>query len=451
MDKAREPLQTSLWISEDVPERDMNPTNCVTAPDQRHCSVRGIPHDLEGVVASFLFLLNERPAILRPTLCAYTAGQELDERSWNRGPGPLARVAADLAVGDSTAPAVPAWPSEDTMADDAPAADPAAIEPTIIDLTSDDDDDDVGVPTPAPTGRDRQSLPHRPSSAHLLPRPPSPTLLDLTSPAARPPRFPRDIIDVDALPDRALPPPPPGTLHPSSPDLEVTGARRIWPLDRPRPPLPPLPAASRNAWVDYDQLLLHDAQALEQARTSRPGLANLLPPRYSWRATGPVDVDVDVPPSIHLHRTSHLTLGMIRHPDIIETIVPATQIRLGTPPPFAAPGALDYQHRALAGPGRPPEPSPDPARAGYTRTPTEQDMVVCPNCGDELTTGETEGKRQVWFVKACGHVYCGDCAIHRGKSPKKGAARQGSGEPFRNCKVCNRPVYMPKAMRQLYV
>lgn len=49
---------------------------------------------------------------------------------------------------------------------------------------------------------------------------------------------------------------------------------------------------------------------------------------------------------------------------------------------------------------------PPPAPEGFTRDPTEEDTIVCPNCEEELAVGESEEKRQVWVVKACGHVSC---------------------------------------------
>lgn len=48
--------------------------------------------------------------------------------------------------------------------------------------------------------------------------------------------------------------------------------------------------------------------------------------------------------------------------------------------------------------------APSPPREGFTRSPKEDDVLVCPNCGDELCAGGTDLKRQVWVVKACGHV-----------------------------------------------
>lgn len=55
---------------------------------------------------------------------------------------------------------------------------------------------------------------------------------------------------------------------------------------------------------------------------------------------------------------------------------------------------------------RPREPAykpPSPAPEGFTRNIQEHDIVVCPNCEDELGTGD-ECKQQIWVVKQCGHV-----------------------------------------------
>ncbi|KAI4197812.1 MAG: hypothetical protein LQ346_002909 [Caloplaca aetnensis] len=48
--------------------------------------------------------------------------------------------------------------------------------------------------------------------------------------------------------------------------------------------------------------------------------------------------------------------------------------------------------------------APSPPRAGFTRSPKEDDALVCPNCEDELGLGNDDIKRQVWVIKACGHV-----------------------------------------------
>ncbi|KAL8694471.1 MAG: hypothetical protein Q9218_000884 [Villophora microphyllina] len=81
---------------------------------------------------------------------------------------------------------------------------------------------------------------------------------------------------------------------------------------------------------------------------------------------------------------------------------------------YRLPGDLDFvsqgfQMGDVAGvrQAQPPLPTydtPSPARQGYTRSPKEHDALICPNCEEELGMGNSEDKRQVWVVKACGHV-----------------------------------------------
>jgi hypothetical protein len=51
-----------------------------------------------------------------------------------------------------------------------------------------------------------------------------------------------------------------------------------------------------------------------------------------------------------------------------------------------------------------PYKAPRAAAEGFTRKVEEDEMVVCPHCGDELGTGIDDLKRQIWVVKQCGHV-----------------------------------------------
>lgn len=48
--------------------------------------------------------------------------------------------------------------------------------------------------------------------------------------------------------------------------------------------------------------------------------------------------------------------------------------------------------------------SPNPAPSGFSYTPNEKDTFVCPNCDNELRTGDDDVERSVWVIKACGHV-----------------------------------------------
>jgi len=81
----------------------------------------------------------------------------------------------------------------------------------------------------------------------------------------------------------------------------------------------------------------------------------------------------------------------------------------------------------LGEPARPATPkyeAPPPPEKGFTRSPEEDEEVVCPNCGDELGVSKDETKAQVWVVKGCGHAYCGECATRKAlPASKKGKGR----------------------------
>lgn len=113
-----------------------------------------------------------------------------------------------------------------------------------------------------------------------------------------------------------------------------------------------------------------------------------------------------------------------------------------------------------ARPTTPPYEAPKEPGTGFTRSPAEDEEVVCPNCGDELAVGKDELKQQVWVVKACGHVskasrrhhieswvpkltsqqaYCGECATRaRTYSSKKGKGKATDPSvppPLKKCVV----------------
>lgn len=155
---------------------------------------------------------------------------------------------------------------------------------------------------------------------------------------------------------------------------------------------------------------------------------------------------------------------------------------------------MDYQNAAfrlgtnddieLGPPGNqtPPRTSParepiPPAKPGFTRSAGEDDICVCPNCDEELCTGEDEVKRQIFVVKACGHVsgippffyhareevlaktitqvYCGECARNRQKSKRNGKAPAHTLKvpPFDKCKVpdCGKSVKSSTSMIQIFL
>ncbi|KAJ5800098.1 uncharacterized protein N7518_002166 [Penicillium psychrosexuale] len=118
---------------------------------------------------------------------------------------------------------------------------------------------------------------------------------------------------------------------------------------------------------------------------------------------------------------------------------------------------LGLLHSAVLYPPIQPAPQPrssykglSPAPEGFTRLLAEDDVPICPNCQDELGTGEGL-KQQIHIAKPCGHVYCGECAGNRSISKSKKAASKT--KPFSRCQVagCNKPVSSPTAMYHLYL
>jgi len=95
--------------------------------------------------------------------------------------------------------------------------------------------------------------------------------------------------------------------------------------------------------------------------------------------------------------------------------------------------AMDYVTPAwgmgYAGGNEPTQPQYEPpvaAATGFTRSPKEDEVVVCPNCGDELAVGDSDDKQEVWVIKKCGHAYCGDCARNHAKSSR--GSKKGKGK-----------------------
>lgn len=81
-----------------------------------------------------------------------------------------------------------------------------------------------------------------------------------------------------------------------------------------------------------------------------------------------------------------------------------------TAPAFLLPGDLDFGTAAFNFGYDSPEPepatyeAPPPPPTGFTRSPQEDETVICPNCDRELCSGETDLDKQVWVLKTCGHV-----------------------------------------------
>ncbi|KIW86247.1 hypothetical protein Z517_01642 [Fonsecaea pedrosoi CBS 271.37] len=125
---------------------------------------------------------------------------------------------------------------------------------------------------------------------------------------------------------------------------------------------------------------------------------------------------------------------------------------------------FDVFDRSSETPQEVPEPykGPPTAKEGFIRTFGEEDVILCPMCGDELAVGKGDVKKQVWVVKNCGHVYCGECAVNRSKSKasKKGKGKEPEKKlesirsvPFTVCSVdgCNTKVVSKAAMFPIYL
>ncbi|KAI8931847.1 hypothetical protein NX059_010753 [Plenodomus lindquistii] len=136
------------------------------------------------------------------------------------------------------------------------------------------------------------------------------------------------------------------------------------------------------------------------------------------------------------------------------------QVRVGH---FVAPtldfGMIGFDMVNMGG-ARAPEPPPPtydaPTKApdGFTRSPVEVDVLACPNCGDELCVGDDDTKKQVWVIKGCGHVYCGECTANRTvKKSSKGKERPPNTKPFKICVVedCDKSVVNRKSMIQVFL
>ncbi|RPA98123.1 hypothetical protein L873DRAFT_1688776 [Choiromyces venosus 120613-1] len=118
---------------------------------------------------------------------------------------------------------------------------------------------------------------------------------------------------------------------------------------------------------------------------------------------------------------------------------------------FQPPGQLDYSRRA---PGIIREDSPviedvararnldykapPPAREGFTRSPNEDDILVCPECQTELgAESADEAQEQVWASK-CGHCYCGRCVLSFRVPALTKNGKKGARPKQKPCVVCSK-------------
>ena len=202
--------------------------------------------------------------------------------------------------------------------------------------------------------------------------------------AQRPPRFDRDIISIDDQDDEAV------DLREDSPEIQFLTSR------------------PRSRSLSTTRQPRHQSTLRQRRHT--PAARSPIRPQVSLRISGaPMEAHAQQNAAWFLHPfTARVNAHSARtHED---ELIEWENFPGGN---FDPPAHLDYLASAfdLDEPARrQPQPRlptynpPAPAQEGFTRTPKEDDVLVCPNCDDELGLGEDDVKRQVWVVKACGHV-----------------------------------------------
>ncbi|KAH7113794.1 hypothetical protein B0J11DRAFT_585001 [Dendryphion nanum] len=266
----------------------------------------------------------------------------------------------------------------------------------------------------------------------------------------RAPRFPRnimdtqqEIIDLDDEEEDEMGGGGAGASRPvapsDSPEIEFVSSRRI-------------PPRLRNS--DDDLEITGSAPVPEERRrTPRDSLENFV---------GMIRQDIMAENNLLPHLRARI-MAVTRMPHTAPVRTPRQPgSRAGV---FVAP-VMEYDlvgfNMGLEG-NQPPPPTPptynapEAAHEGFTRTVKEEDTLVCPNCGDELCTGTSDIKKQVWIIKGCGHVYCGECTANRSSSRKtvKGKERVAPEQhrPFKQCVVggCEKKVTNRSQMIQVFL
>jgi len=245
--------------------------------------------------------------------------------------------------------------------------------------------------------------------------------------APRLPNFGREIIDLSQEgpePTRRIQQQPQRRTNYAqhSPEVEVLSQRRLphpqglpGLLDRIRA-IPPLSVTTDHADNDDDLIFVG-----ENRSTPAPSANVVAPVRPTGGPSGIRVRPVRIPPQLERilnggSQSPHRRHGRASDERANRVLDHALISRFhGLHTHFVGP-AMDYGSAAFdlgsdragtAGQGPAPPPTyeaPPKAPEGFTRSTEEGDVIVCPNCGDELMTGETETKRQVWVVKTCGHV-----------------------------------------------
>ena len=240
---------------------------------------------------------------------------------------------------------------------------------------------------------------------------PFPEVASSSARASRPPRFPRDIIDLDDQDDASD-----VAVRGNSPEIELLYTRSV-------------PVSARQ--TSRPSGVIEFARARRGGETTRSSVS---PPRH-FRNNPPRPLTGAWQEQRDQVQRGRQSIDNITRQRITEALNQADfghgtrrhlhDFAFGIRPPdddiqfhegqggFNLPRPFNYHEQGFRlGHGQAPrtQPSlptydaPPLPRAGFTRSPTENDMLVCPNCEEELGVGGDDLKRQVWVVKSCGHV-----------------------------------------------
>ncbi|KAK0664335.1 E3 ubiquitin-protein ligase complex slx8-rfp subunit rfp1 [Lasiodiplodia hormozganensis] len=292
--------------------------------------------------------------------------------------------------------------------------------------------------------------------------------------ASRPPRFAREIIDLsDDTPAHPPPPPPAQNAAPSSPEVEFVSSRTI--PGRRRAPATAVDLTDVEDDFEFE-MFFADFGARHGVNRAPPGDGGF---RTRSRRNSPVHRRLmhilGERTSVQQHQHQRLRERRDQRDTRPRTSqrAPYIQRLIGRDPDgllelnnahtgFLGPGVMNYGAAAfdlgLERETTPTYEAPPKAPSGFTRSPEEGDALACPNCDAELCAGaEGDEKRQVWVIRACGHVYCGECARNRHASKRKGKEPAGSSSrlpnPFQKCVVkdCGKKCTARTAMVQLFL
>ena len=236
---------------------------------------------------------------------------------------------------------------------------------SIIDLT--DDSDELPAPAPPPPPRVRER-----SHSH------------------RPPQLGRsDAVGFGAFID---------LTEDNEPDLIITG---VQPRQHPRPP-PRVP--SPQLFIPESNVPPRNLLGQWRGRGDNGELQRQLPPIRGMGAVLHAAQDF----IMNRHNFFNVGVGNGNLPNHIAQ---------------AMPQMMDYEAVAFGGPPRRPEyTAPPEPQVGFTRSPLEKDVIICPSCEEELVHNKNEdnepplkknGKapsrkereeHPFWVLKDCGHV-----------------------------------------------